>query len=74
VPILVIQKRTNLLPRPKTLTETPVSTAVSSPQQTPTPILTPPITTDAPIITTTISGSNALMDVQLRVAKLEQDV
>ncbi|GJY24310.1 hypothetical protein Tco_0397968 [Tanacetum coccineum] len=83
VPILVIPETTNLPPRPKTLTETPVSTAVSSPQvtpiistvqQTPTPILTPPITTDAPIITTTISGSNALMDVQLRVAKLEQDV
>ncbi|GJW18468.1 hypothetical protein Tco_0025904 [Tanacetum coccineum] len=33
-----------------------------------------PISTDAPTITTAVSGSNALIDVQLRVAKLEQDV
>ncbi|GJR26633.1 hypothetical protein Tco_1102865 [Tanacetum coccineum] len=39
-----------------------------------TPILTPPITIDAPTITTTVPESNALSVVQLRVAKLEKDV
>ncbi|GKG05418.1 hypothetical protein Tco_0325504, partial [Tanacetum coccineum] len=34
----------------------------------------PHITTDAPIITTTISESDALFVVQLRVAKLEKDM
>ncbi|GJR06542.1 hypothetical protein Tco_0529526 [Tanacetum coccineum] len=43
-------------------------------QQTTTPIPTPPITTNAPTVTTIVSGSNTLIDVQLRVAKLEQDV
>ncbi|GKE37500.1 hypothetical protein Tco_1460905, partial [Tanacetum coccineum] len=41
---------------------------------TTTPIPTPPITTDAPTITTAIFGSDALSVVQLRVAKLEKDV
>ncbi|GKD25251.1 hypothetical protein Tco_1231465, partial [Tanacetum coccineum] len=44
------------------------------PQQTTTQIPTPPITTDALIITTTIFEFNALFAVQLRVAKLEKDV
>ncbi|GJZ43429.1 hypothetical protein Tco_0590684 [Tanacetum coccineum] len=39
-----------------------------------TPIPTPPITTDAPTITTAVPKSNALIDVQQRVAKLEKDV
>ncbi|GKD40921.1 hypothetical protein Tco_1261128 [Tanacetum coccineum] len=47
---------------------------ISSVQQTTTPIHTPPTTTDAPTIITTISGSNALTVVELRVAKLEKDV
>nr|GEX67740.1 hypothetical protein [Tanacetum cinerariifolium] len=42
--------------------------------QTITPILTPPITTDAPTITTTVPKSNALSAVQLRGVKLEKDV
>nr|GEW02047.1 ribonuclease H-like domain-containing protein [Tanacetum cinerariifolium] len=43
-------------------------------QQTTTLIPTPPITIDTPIITIAVYNSNALIDVQLRVAKLEQDV
>ncbi|GKG35510.1 hypothetical protein Tco_0440664, partial [Tanacetum coccineum] len=39
-----------------------------------TPISPPPIITDAPTITTTVSESDALSAVQLRVAKLEKDV
>nr|GEV13482.1 retrovirus-related Pol polyprotein from transposon TNT 1-94 [Tanacetum cinerariifolium] len=35
---------------------------------------TPPITTDAPSITTTVPVSNALFEVKLKVAKLEQNV
>ncbi|GJY07448.1 zinc finger, CCHC-type containing protein [Tanacetum coccineum] len=34
----------------------------------------PPITTDAPIVTTVVPESNALTAVELRVAKLEKDV
>ncbi|GJU45197.1 hypothetical protein Tco_1202463 [Tanacetum coccineum] len=83
VPVSMILETTNLPPIPEILTETPVSTAVSSPhvtptiltmQQTSTPIPTPPITTDAPTITTVIPESDALFVVQLRVAKLEYDV
>ncbi|GKC06328.1 hypothetical protein Tco_0997938 [Tanacetum coccineum] len=83
VPVSVISKTTNLPPIPEILTETPVSTTVSSPhvtptistvQQTSTPIPTPPIITDAPTITTAIPESDALSAVQLRVAKLEKDV
>ncbi|GKF34556.1 hypothetical protein Tco_0107756, partial [Tanacetum coccineum] len=47
---------------------------ISTVQQTPTPIPTPPITTNAPTVTTTIPESNALTAVELRVAKLEKDV
>ncbi|GJS08799.1 hypothetical protein Tco_0365595 [Tanacetum coccineum] len=51
-----------------------VSTTPPIPQQTTTLIPIPPITIDAPTITTTVSESDALSDVQLRVAKLEKDV
>ncbi|GJS32926.1 hypothetical protein Tco_0531308 [Tanacetum coccineum] len=51
-----------------------VSTTPPVPQQTTTLIPTPPITTDAPIITTTVSKFDALSVIQLRVAKLEKDV
>ncbi|GKD29016.1 hypothetical protein Tco_1239794 [Tanacetum coccineum] len=57
-----------------TLPPPSVSTTPSIPQQTTTPIPTPTITTDALIITTAISDSDALFVVQLRVAKLEKDV
>ncbi|GJV90985.1 hypothetical protein Tco_1538798 [Tanacetum coccineum] len=74
---------TNLPPIHEILTETPVSTTVSSPlvtpiissvQQTPTLIPIQTITTDAPTITTAVLESNALTAVELRVAKLEKDV
>ncbi|GJV41537.1 hypothetical protein Tco_1419977 [Tanacetum coccineum] len=64
-------------------TPKPISTAVPSPQvtpiissvqQTPTPIPTQPITTDAPTIMTAIHKSDALFVVELKVAKLEKDV
>ncbi|GKB18425.1 hypothetical protein Tco_0852348 [Tanacetum coccineum] len=83
IPVSVIPETTNLPPIPEIVTETPVSTAVPSPQvtpisssvqQTPTPIPTKPITTDAPTITTVIPESNALSAVELRVAKLEKDM
>nr|GEX19442.1 hypothetical protein [Tanacetum cinerariifolium] len=51
-----------------------VSTIPPIPHQTTTLISTPPITTDAPIITTIILESDALSTVQLRVLKLEKDV
>ncbi|GJX57191.1 hypothetical protein Tco_0287088 [Tanacetum coccineum] len=80
---IMIPETTNLPPIPEILTETIISTDVSSHQvttiissvqQTPTPIPTPPITTDAPTITTAVTESNALTAVELRVAKLEKDV
>ncbi|GKD82989.1 hypothetical protein Tco_1349828, partial [Tanacetum coccineum] len=83
VPVSVIPETTNLPPIPKIVTETLVSTTVPSPQvtpiisivqQTPTPIPTPPITTDAPTIITTVHESDALSAVELRVAKLEKGV
>ncbi|GKG22942.1 hypothetical protein Tco_0388245 [Tanacetum coccineum] len=43
-------------------------------QQTPTPIPTPPITTDAPTIITAVHEFDALSAVELRVTKLEKDV
>ncbi|GJZ83457.1 hypothetical protein Tco_0648630 [Tanacetum coccineum] len=49
-----------------------VSTTPFVPQQTTTPIPTQPITTDAPIIITTVPESNALNAVEF--AKLEKDV
>ncbi|GKD64807.1 hypothetical protein Tco_1306915, partial [Tanacetum coccineum] len=51
-----------------------ISTTQPVPQQTTTPILTPPITTDAPTITNVVLEFDALNVVQLRVAKLEKDV
>ncbi|GKB52819.1 hypothetical protein Tco_0903572 [Tanacetum coccineum] len=57
-----------------TLPPLSVSTTQSVPQQKTTPIPTPPITTDALIINTVVSESDALSAVQLRVAKLEKDV
>ncbi|GKF96882.1 hypothetical protein Tco_0292703, partial [Tanacetum coccineum] len=48
-----------------------VSTTPFVPQQTTTLIPIPPITTDAPTITTVDSESDALYDVQLRVATFE---
>ncbi|GKC53123.1 hypothetical protein Tco_1075868, partial [Tanacetum coccineum] len=79
----MILETTNLPPILEIVTETPVLTVVPSPlvtpiissvQQTPTPIPTPTITTDAPTVTTAIPESNALTAVELRVAKLEKDV
>ncbi|GKD95139.1 hypothetical protein Tco_1374976 [Tanacetum coccineum] len=77
--VSVILETTNLPPIHEILTETPVSTTVSSPLVTPiissiqkTP--TPTITTDAPTITTAIPESNALTVVELRVSKLEKDM
>ncbi|GJX63012.1 hypothetical protein Tco_0295912 [Tanacetum coccineum] len=43
-------------------------------QQTTRTIPTPPITTDAPIITAAEPESNALTAIELRVAKIEKDV
>ncbi|GJT11487.1 hypothetical protein Tco_0858529 [Tanacetum coccineum] len=57
-----------------TLPPPSVSTTPLVPHQTTTLIPTSPITTDAPTITTTVSKSDALSSVQLRVAKLEKDV
>nr|GEW06742.1 retrovirus-related Pol polyprotein from transposon TNT 1-94 [Tanacetum cinerariifolium] len=51
-----------------------VTPTISTVQQTSTPIPTPPITTDAPTITTDVLESDVIFDVQLRVAKLENDV
>ncbi|GJZ16193.1 hypothetical protein Tco_0551870 [Tanacetum coccineum] len=81
--VSVIPETINLPPILEILTETLVSTVVSLPQvthiissvqQTTTPIPTLTITTEAPIITTAVSESDALSIVQLRVAKLEKDV
>ncbi|GJY54059.1 hypothetical protein Tco_0445723 [Tanacetum coccineum] len=51
-----------------------VFTVPPVPPQTTAPIPTPPITTDAPTITTVVPKSDTLSAVQLRVAKLEKDV
>ncbi|GJV33297.1 copia protein [Tanacetum coccineum] len=81
IPISVIPKTTNLPPIPEIVTETSVLIVVPSPQvtpiissvqQTPTPIPTLLITTDAPVITTVVPESNALSAVELRVAKVEK--
>ncbi|GJS04697.1 hypothetical protein Tco_0321205 [Tanacetum coccineum] len=81
VPVSVISKPSVLTPVQEyrsiaNVTTIPppfVSTTPYVPQQTTTPIPTPTIITDAPIITTAISESDALSVVQLRVAKLEKD-
>ncbi|GJW22647.1 hypothetical protein Tco_0033269, partial [Tanacetum coccineum] len=82
VPVSVISEPSVLTPVQEspsmaTITTLPppsISTTQPVPQQTTTPILTPPIITDAPTITTAILESDALSAVQLRVAKLEKDV
>ncbi|GJV54494.1 retrovirus-related pol polyprotein from transposon TNT 1-94 [Tanacetum coccineum] len=51
-----------------------VSTTPSVPQQTTIPIPTPTIITDAPTVTIVVPESNALIAVELRVAKIEKDV
>ncbi|GJR28547.1 hypothetical protein Tco_1104779 [Tanacetum coccineum] len=79
----MISECTVLTPVQETSLATPVTTLplpsvstipTASLQQTTTPIPTPPITTDAPTITTAIPKSDALSVVQLRVAKLEKDM
>nr|GEV47095.1 hypothetical protein [Tanacetum cinerariifolium] len=67
-------KKTELPPSSSSLSASLGTPIISSVQQTPTPIPTPPITTDAPTITTAVLESNALITVELRVAKLEIDV
>ncbi|GKC49582.1 hypothetical protein Tco_1072327, partial [Tanacetum coccineum] len=57
-----------------TVKDSAVTPIISSVQQTPTPIPTQPITTDAPTVTTAVLESNALTAVELRVAKLEKDM
>ncbi|GJU32646.1 hypothetical protein Tco_1176235 [Tanacetum coccineum] len=82
VPVFMISGPTVLTPIQEspskaivtTLPPPSVSITASVPQQTTTPTPTPTITTEAPIITTAISESDALSAVQLRVAKLEKDV
>nr|GEX53929.1 hypothetical protein [Tanacetum cinerariifolium] len=82
VPVSLISKPTVLTPVQESpsiatvITLPPLSlfTTPCIPQQTKTSILTPPITTNDPIITITVSKSDALSAVQLRVAKLEKDV
>nr|GEU89230.1 Gag-Pol polyprotein [Tanacetum cinerariifolium] len=57
-----------------TLPPPSVSTIPHVPHQITSPILTQPITTDAPTITTAIPESDAHIAIQLRVAKLEKEV
>ncbi|GKC92937.1 hypothetical protein Tco_1158379, partial [Tanacetum coccineum] len=83
IPVLVISEPSVLTPIPETPSLAPtttllppssVSTIPPVPHQTIAPIPTPPITTDAPTITTDVLESDSLSVVQLRVAKLEKDV
>nr|GEU73508.1 hypothetical protein [Tanacetum cinerariifolium] len=83
VPVSMISKTANLPPIPEILTKTPVPTAILPPhvtptilivQQTTTPIPTPLITTKSPTINITVSESNALTTIRLRVAKLKKDM
>ncbi|GJX41342.1 hypothetical protein Tco_0256332 [Tanacetum coccineum] len=82
VPVSVISKPTVLTPVQETslvapITTLPLPSVSTTPlvsQQTTTPITSPPITTDAPIITSVVLESDALSIVQLRVAKLEMFV
>ncbi|GJY11709.1 hypothetical protein Tco_0381018 [Tanacetum coccineum] len=62
-------------PAPVTTLPLPsVSTTPHVPQQTTTPIPTPPIITETPTITTAVPETDTLTAIQLRVAKLEKDV
>nr|GEV42144.1 hypothetical protein [Tanacetum cinerariifolium] len=80
VPVSVISKPTILTPIQETPSAAPVitlplpsvSTTPPVPQQKTTPIPTPPIITDALIITYVVPESDAISPVQLRVAKLEK--
>nr|GFA43304.1 hypothetical protein [Tanacetum cinerariifolium] len=81
--VSVISETIVLPPILKNPTKTLVSTTLSPPQVTPTisimqqtttSILTPPITIDAPTITTAIPESDALIAVQVRFAKFKKDV
>nr|GEZ48097.1 hypothetical protein [Tanacetum cinerariifolium] len=82
VPVSVNSKPSVLIPVQETSSTAPVttlplpfvSTTPHVPQQTITPILTPPIIIDAPIITSAIPESDALSAVHLRVKKLKKDV
>ncbi|GJV72477.1 hypothetical protein Tco_1492472 [Tanacetum coccineum] len=83
VPILVIFEPVVPTPIPVTPSVAPVTTLLTPssvsiiphvPHQTTAPIPTPPITIDAPTITTAVPESDALSAVQLRVVKLEKDV
>ncbi|GJU99233.1 retrovirus-related pol polyprotein from transposon TNT 1-94 [Tanacetum coccineum] len=83
IPISVISKPLVLTPLLETPSVDPATTILPPPSvstippvllQTTSPIPTPPITIEAPTITTVVPESNALTDVQLRVAKLENDV
>nr|GFA07787.1 hypothetical protein [Tanacetum cinerariifolium] len=85
----VLKVHVSVIPKPSVLTpvqESPSAALVTTipplsvsitppvPQQTTTPISKPPITIDAPTVTTVVLKSDALFAVQLRVAKLEKDV
>ncbi|GKE61289.1 hypothetical protein Tco_1511656 [Tanacetum coccineum] len=72
--VLIPVQESPLIDTITTLHPLSISTTPYVPQQITTPIPTPTITTDAPIITTAISDFDALSAVQLRVAKLEKDV
>ncbi|GKB32991.1 retrotransposon ORF1, partial [Tanacetum coccineum] len=82
VPVSVIFEPSVLTPVQESPSVTPVTTlpppSISTippvPHQTTTPILSPPITTDAPTITIDVPESDALSVVQVRVEKLEKDV
>ncbi|GJS45202.1 hypothetical protein Tco_0595323 [Tanacetum coccineum] len=83
VPVSMIFEPSVLTPEQETPSAAPVttlpplsvSTIPPAPlQQSTTLIPSPPITTDAPIITTAVPESDVLSAVQLRIAKLEKDV
>ncbi|GKA71583.1 hypothetical protein Tco_0777722 [Tanacetum coccineum] len=81
IPVLVIFEPSILTSIPESASVAPTTTLLPPPSvstippvllQTTTPILTPPITTDAPTITTVVPEFDALSVVQLRVTKLEK--
>ncbi|GJR91470.1 integrase, catalytic region, zinc finger, CCHC-type containing protein [Tanacetum coccineum] len=72
--LTLIPKTPSMAPTTTLLTPLFVSTIPPIPHQATAPILTPPITTDAPTITIIVPESDALSVVQLRVAKLEKHV
>nr|GEU52613.1 hypothetical protein [Tanacetum cinerariifolium] len=83
VPVLVIFEPSVLTPIPKTPLVAPTKTLLPPPyvstiphvlRQTTTPIPSQPISTKAPTINTAIPESDALIAVQLRVAKFKNDV